>query len=94
VAIALPVPSHIVDISTLFSSSNLLLNTSSNPVSQVEVVVARRSFCGADSVEVGAVVETVVGVVIFPAGACWTQPVISELRISTKIIFVNRVFIS
>src|SRR5665648_958160 len=48
VAIALPVPWQIVSIFTLFSSSNLLLSTSSIPVSQVEVVVDRRNSCGDD----------------------------------------------
>src|SRR3989304_651020 len=47
VAIALPVPSHMVNIFTLFTSSNFLFSTSSNPVSHVDVVVASRNSCGA-----------------------------------------------
>src|SRR5659263_197009 len=95
VAIALPVPSHIVDIFTLFSCSNFLLKTSSSPVSQVEVVVAKRIWAGEGLVVVGFVVvgSVVVGVAIFSVGACWTQPAKSDIKTETNNIFANRFFI-
>jgi len=93
VAIALPVPSHIVDIFTLFSCSNFLLKTSSSPVSHVEVVVARRISTGEEAVIVGVVVEVVVGVAIFSIGACWTHPAISVIKTETNKICANRFFI-